>query len=435
MAATALYVAVPPPCAAAKFSAGQTLTQMITSAQRDNKELLAARYAVDIGRAKLLQAGLLPNPRVTIGGASDFAFRDEGAYGAAVGVSQDFPMAGRILRQQDVARVDVALAQAEVADAERRIAGEVAGSVYRILIVGRQIETHDGLIAIDQRLGRATRSRFKSAEVSELDVNAVSLDLQRLTQERARLQAQHETLRIELNLTLGRAAASALNLAQIPLAAEPLAGAVDPDAALARRPDFTMAALQVDRARAEVALANAKRWDDWNIGVGIQQDRQAITGAPRQGNDRALTVTLTIPLALAGRSRGLIAAAAAATEERRARLDALKLAIENQIAAAHAATASLQALLSGYEKEVLPVAERNVALAQKGYGQGLVTILEVVQAQRQFGDLQGAYLATLDQYLQGRVRLHVALSDYPLLDLTDTTSPLHDDAVQQEATQ
>jgi len=59
-----------------------------------------------------------------------------------------------------------------------------------------------------------------------------------------------------------------------------------------------------------------------------------------------------------------------------------------------------------------PVAERNVGLAQKGYGQGLVTILEVVQAQRQQAELKAAALNTLDQYLQALVRLHTAVGDY-----------------------
>jgi len=38
-----------------------TLRQLIELAQRDNKDLQAARYAIEIGRARLIQAGLRPN--------------------------------------------------------------------------------------------------------------------------------------------------------------------------------------------------------------------------------------------------------------------------------------------------------------------------------------------------------------------------------------
>jgi outer membrane protein TolC len=107
-----------------------------------------------------------------------------------------------------------------------------------------------------------------------------------------------------------------------------------------------------------------------------------------------------------------MAEADATADQARARVEALKLDISSEVYAAHAEAASLQALLKTYDADVLPVAERNVGLAQKGYGQGLVNILEVVQAQRQQAELKAAALNTLDQYLQALARLHTAVGDY-----------------------
>ena len=395
-----------------------TLAQLILSAQRDNKDLAAARRGIEVSDARLVQAGLLPNPRLNVSGASDFAFRGDGAYAVAMGISQDVSISGRIARQQDVGRVDVALTRAEVLDAERRLAGDVAADVYRILIADRRRENIDAAIEFDRRLARTTRIRYQAAEVSQLDVNVAALDLQRLLLDRARLQAQREALAIQLNLRLGRAPASVVDLSAIPLAVAPLPVSVDAPTALRGRPDFAVAALQVDRADAEVALARARRWDDWSIGVGVQQDRQVVDGAPHQRNDRALKVSVTVPLPLARRSRAEIATALAGVGERRARRDALQMEIESEIAAARAATAGPHAVITGYQKDVLPVAKSNATLAARGYAQGLVPLIDVAQAQRQLSDLQNAYLGSLDDYLQSVVRLHVAVGDYPLLDRT-----------------
>lgn len=390
-----------------------TLGQLINTAQRDNKDLRVARYAVDIARARLIQAGTLPNPRLNIGGGSDFAFNNDGAYTASVGISQDFPVAGRLLRQKDVARLDVELAQIEIEDAERRLAGEVAANVYRVLIVDRQLQAREALRSIDERLAKTTRSRYKAAEVSELDVNAVTLDLQKLGQERATLDTQRLSLIQALNRQLGRPAATPLAVTE-PLPGvdtlPPLEAAVS--AALADRPDLRRVQRQVDRADADIALAKSRRWEDWSVGLGVQQDRQVIDGAPSQSADRALSFNVTIPLSLKNRSRGAVAEAEAAADQARARVEALKLDISSEVAAAHAEAASLQTLLKTYDADVLPVAERNVGLAQKGYGQGLVNVLEVVQAQRQQAELRAAALNTLDQYLQALVRLHTAVGDY-----------------------
>ncbi|MBL6751657.1 MAG: TolC family protein [Nevskia sp.] len=407
-----------------------TLAQLIAAAQRDNKELQAARYAVDIGRARLVDAGLMPNPRIELSGLSDFAFRNEGAYTATVGLSQEFPIAGRILRQKDVARVDVALAQAEVEDAERRLAGEVAGDVYQLLLLDRQMQARDRLMAADQRLLRTAQARFKAAEVSELDVNTASIDLQRLAQERALLESQHAALLAKLNPLVGRPAEASLVLDEPP---PPLMASDSPGAlqakALAARPDLRIAVLEADRAGAEKKLAEAKRWEDWSVGVGLQQDRQFVDGAPSQPIDRSLGVNLSIPLPLWNRNQGAIAAAQASADQAKARIEALKLAITGEVVAAQRELAGLLQILTHNERELLPVAERNVALAQKGYGQGLVSLLEVVQAQHQAAELETASLETLDRYAQALARLRTATSDYPLLSApaqataTDTKEP------------
>lgn len=393
-----------------------TLAQLISATQRDNKELQAARYAVDIGRARLVDAGLMPNPRVELSGLSDFAFRSEGAYTATVGLSQEFPIAGRILRQKDVARVDVALAQAEVEDAERRLAGEVAGDVYQLLILDRQMQARDRLMAADQRLLKTAQARYKAAEVSELDVNTASIDLQRLAQERALLESQHGALLAKLNPLVGRPAEAPLVLDEPP---PPLTAIDSPGAlqakALAARPDLRIAVLEADRAGAEKKLAEAKRWEDWSVGVGLQQDRQFVDGAPSQPIDRSLGVNLSIPLPLWNRNQGAIAAAQASADQAKARIEALKLAITGEVVAAQRELAGLLQILTRNEQELLPAADRNVALAQKGYAQGLVSLLEVVQAQRQAGELETANLEKLDRYGQALTRLRTATSDYPLL--------------------
>jgi cobalt-zinc-cadmium efflux system outer membrane protein len=389
------------------------LRQLIELAQHDNKDLQAARYAVEIGRARLMQAGLLPNPRLDLSARSDFAFKNEGEYAGSVGLSQQFPIAGRILRQKDVARVDVALAQAEVEEAERRLAGDVAADVYRLLVIDRQIQSRDQLMGIEEKLAKTTRDRMKAAEVSELDVNTVQLDLQRLSQERALLQSQHQSLTVSLNTLIGRPATSALEINEPLPEADTLPGREQLQAkAFASRPDIRSALLNADRAQAEKALAKAQRWEDWSIGVGLDQDKLVIDGAPPQSSSRAVGLSLSIPLPLFNKNQGLIAEAQANADQAKARVGALRLGVASEIVGAHAEAVNLQKLLNQYRQGLLPVSQRNVLLAQKGYSQGLVSVLEVVQAQRQQADLNAAYLNTLDQFLQALVRLRTAAGDY-----------------------
>ena len=394
-------------------AAGITLPRAIDIAVQSNKDLQAVRYTVEQARARLLQAGLPPNPRLNISAGNDRVFNNQGEYVAGIGISQQFSVAGRIGHQKEVARVDVALALAEIKQAELKLAGDVASRFYSLLALNRQIEVRERLIDVDQKLVLGTRNRFKAAEVSELDVNTAQLELQRLTQERTLLLSQRITQLAQLNQLLGRPAIQDLELDDTLPDSKSLPGLADQQRqALSLRPDLRFALLNANRAQANQALARAQHWEDWTVGVGLEQGLLVINGAPPQGADRMLVLSLSIPLPLRNQNQGNIAEAVATGTQVYARIEALKLSIGNEVASAYAETERLQQLLLEYQRNSLAVSARNVLLVQQGYNQGLVPIGDVVLVQRQQGELNIAYLNTLELYLQALARLHIATGDF-----------------------
>ncbi|MHB0991605.1 MAG: TolC family protein [Burkholderiales bacterium] len=398
-------------------AAGMTRLQAIDIAVQNNKDLQAARYTVEQARARLLQAGLPPNPRLEIAAQNDLVFGNQGEYTNSIGISQQFSVVGRIAHQKEVARVDVALALAEIRQAELKLAGDVTSRFYRILALNRQIEVRERLMDVDQKLVLGTRNRFKAAEVSELDVNTAQLELQRLTQERALLLSQRITQLAQLNQLLGRPATQAIALNDTLPASDSLPSLAEQQRqALSSRPDLRFALLSANRAQANQALARVQRWEDWTVGVVLEQNRLVIGGGsyggPFQESDRALGLRLSIPLPLRNKNQGNIAEAAATEAQAYARIEALKLSIGNEVASAYAETERLQQTLSEYQRNMLALSTRNVRLALQGYNHGLIPVNDVVLIQRQQGELNIAYLDTLDQYLQALARLHIATGDY-----------------------
>jgi outer membrane protein TolC len=65
-----------------------------------------------------------------------------------------------------------------------------------------------------------------------------------------------------------------------------------------------------------------------------------------------------------------------------------------------------------YQDMLIPMSERNLALVQQSYGQGQLTITEVVQAARAQSDLAVSYLNTLNLYLQALTKLRTATGEY-----------------------
>ncbi|MDQ6967068.1 MAG: TolC family protein [Mariprofundaceae bacterium] len=378
-----------------------TLNKAIKIAVQNNKDLQATRNVVDRANARLLQAGLPENPRLELGGSSGFLFNNAREYNTSVGFSQQFPISGRIARQEDVAQVDVYMASAEVEVAERKLARDTAATFYRLVILNKQIQERDNLIIVDKNLVRLTLNRIKAAEVSELDLSTAHIELARLQQERILLQSRQARERSILNKLLGKPAAQPLNLDDSLVRRQPLPILSElQQQALNLRPDLRVESLGMTRAHAAQELANAQSWEDWTIGMRVEQSRLSITGAPRQEAERIFGVSLSIPLPWRNKNQGRIAEAVVAGTQAQQRIEALKFSISNEVASSYDEIERLKKALQTYEHDILPAADRNARLSQQAYGLGQIPIFSVVQAQRQHSDAHVAYFNTLDQYLQ-----------------------------------
>lgn len=393
------------------FAAEATLDAdgVVRLALSRNHDLQAARAQVEAALGRLRQAGLWPNPRLDLSNNTDRPFANEGAFSRSVGLSQAFPISGRLGLAESVARVDVARALAEVNEAERKLIGDVTSAFYEIVALDRSLRLRDELIASIASLAAASRNRFRAGEVSELDANAASLELMRLKQDRTLLAGERAAAVRVLAGLVGLDGAEALAVASVanaraafPPGDQLIAQAVE------RRPDLRLLSLAANRADAENALARASAWEDWDLSLGVTRDKLSIAGAPEQPADNALTMTLSIPLPLLNRNEGASDAAAADKIAAQEQTMALRQRIENEVTGSLENLAQLVTAVDVYEKEAMPLARRNSALARDAYRMGQISISDVVQAERQEKDVATNYTDALARYFKGVVALETA---------------------------
>jgi cobalt-zinc-cadmium efflux system outer membrane protein len=399
-----------------------TVRDAATQALEGNAELRAAYEAIAAARGRLLQAGLWPNPEITLSGGSDFAFRNEGERQIAGEIAQRFPIAGRLGRARALARVDVAAAIAEARDFERTLIGDVQRAAFRILSLERSIVVWGEVIGPARELTRVSQRRLEAAEASEVDLNLLAVQVAGFEQERQQLEVERHGEAIRLNQLLQRDVDAPVILVgslEDTLLDATVVGQIG-DGATERRPDLVAARLFVDRARAEAKLARAEAWQDWSFGLGVDAEKQVFANEPLSDpigtkRDEFLRFGLSVPLPLWNRNQGSIAAAFA--EERRAasRVAALEQRVAAEIAAARARVLELSELERRYREAALPQARRNVALLDRGYRQGLSPISALVQAEQQLADATLRHARLLADVRQSEVDLETAAAASPLL--------------------
>lgn len=396
-------------CRAAEPPADLTPERAIVAALRGNRDLMAARFAIQQAEARLKQAGLMQNPELELGHATDRLLKNEGEYNLSVGFKQRFPITGRLEKERAVARVDVAMALAEVRNQERLFAGEVMDRAREWLVLRDKVKANEETLGIIEKLIDSSEKRLKVAEVSEADVNLSKIEAEKLSLAKAALLNQQEIAMTELNGLLGRNPKTSLILSgftNLELNAGALAAATQQ--ANARRPDHQLAALGIDRAAAEIILAKAGKWEDWTVGFGYSRSVGKFNSPIGTKADDLIGISLSVPLPFWNNNDAKVGEAQANRQRNTAELSALELRIKTEAQSAENQMRRQQGILRQYRDVSLKLAETNMNLLQKGYDEGLYPITAVIQAQQQFTELRQSYLESVGDFLKARTAWETA---------------------------
>lgn len=360
----------------------KTLEEFVALAERSHPKLRGALAAVETARGKAVQARLYPNPMVA-GGSPQIAGADSQWNGFA---SQDIVTAGKLRLSQQAALREVQKAEYELIRARFDVLREVRGSFYTLLVAQRRVEIFKLLLDIAQRSYDIGVSLAKAGEGTSADVLFWSIE-----RDRADVRLLNSTVFVE---TGRRQLAAAIGLPRADV------GAIEADL-FAKLPAFDLKTLQeavvqrnalpraaeADIARAQWALERAVVEPIPNVNVLGGYQRQVDFPPQNQG---LLQIMVEVPLF--DRNQGTIRSARADIATSRASLREVELDLATQTADVIAQYRTSQRLVSWYEEYILPKARENVQLTQRLYGQGEVTFLSLLQAEKILTETELAYV-------------------------------------------
>jgi cobalt-zinc-cadmium efflux system outer membrane protein len=362
-----------------------TADDAVQEALAANLDLAAARFAIDEAHGRLLQSGRLANPELEIAYADDVTFKSEGERTGSAGFAQSFP--------------------------------EVQSAFYAVRTLDERIVVNRQLIDSVRHVENATSRRLEAAEVSPAEVGLLRIERLRLEQGARQLVSAREVAAASLTRLLGRTTPDGLtpvgdlDPGSAPSAHVPAAAAKN----LVGRPDLDAAHHTIERAEADRALARAQVWEDWTVDLGYENERQVFDAPIGNKRDSFLTLGVKVPIPLWNRQQGRIATAEAVLARARRSRNALVLRIEEEIRIAEARVRTLRSSVDAYAAEILPEATRSQELFERGYGQGLIGIAELLQAQRQYNESRALYLELLGDLRQATIELEAAAGTSPHL--------------------
>ena len=348
----------------------EAVARFVTSDPR----IRALNARIDEIRATQAERTLWPNPSATFARESVL-----GAHDTFLLARQELPISGRRSRLQTAGGLAVDAAQAEAQLERVQLQADVR-EAYVALVLSQQREaTLQGSIDALQKVIAVLRTREEGGEGSTYDRMRgqralIDLDAERslAVGDRARAQGRLASF-LGAGVTPGSLVAADSLIAT--LSQPPLPALIEQ--ALANRGDYRASELSIARFEAERAAATRLRIPTPALTGGLK--RSDLGGTTSSGYH--VSVDLLVPLF----SRGQAATALATAQKVRAYAEAesSRLQIEAEVGAAYNVARIQQERLTRYQESASAIAEPLARIGRVGYEEGELSILELLDADRQ----------------------------------------------------
>ncbi len=378
-----------------------TLPEALALALMGNPRLQAFSWEVRAAEARRVQAGLLPNPEVSLeieefGGSGErAAFR--GAQ-TTLTLSQLIQLGGKRSKRERVAALERDLAGWDYEGERLNVYAETARAFYALLGAQERLTVAEETLRVAENLAALSARRVKAGKASPLEETKAVLQLamSKVAVEGARRDLDVARKRLssawgEAEPAFERAEGDFRSLLPELPSLENLRGR------LGANPDLARWKGEMDLRKAALDLAEAGRWPDLTLGGGVQRYEGT--------DDQAFVLQLSLPLMVFDRNQGRILEAESrlskAVAERKAALVRAGAALGSAYRTLKAA--HLSALR--FEKEILPAARDAFQAARKGYEGGKFDYLQVLDAQRTLLQVRMEYTGVLSSYHRALVEI------------------------------
>ncbi|MGD0228873.1 MAG: TolC family protein [Syntrophorhabdales bacterium] len=375
-----------------------------------NPTLLAGRVGIEESRAQEITAHLRPNPDFTA--ATDYIhpFKSYGALEDAqpsVSLSYLFErMHKRDLRWES-AKKGTAVAISQLADQERTLLFTLRSAFIQVLQQKAVLALAKENLAYYDHVLEVSGERFKAGDIARVDLDRLQLQ---------RVQYESDVQTAMVNLRTAKIQLLTLLNDRTPVERFDVTGPFDfseqvhplsefRTIALETRPDLKAAIQSVDQAETNYRLAEANGSTDPTVSIDAGRLPQSTQPAP----SNYVGVSISIPLRIFDRNQG---------EKLRTKLDigrserlkdATVAQLYSDVDSAYATIMSTVVLLKPYKTQYLRQAVTVRDTVTFSYERGGASLLDFLDAQRDYRSVQVAYLNLVGSYLSAAAQLNLAV--------------------------
>ncbi|MCZ6675411.1 MAG: TolC family protein [Verrucomicrobia bacterium] len=368
---------------ALQATAPLTLSEALAIALQKNPTLQVHKFGARMAEARILQAGIKPNPNLSVEFENFLGTGDLSGVKSletTLQLSQVIDLAGSRAKRVETAKASLDVADADYENQRIEVFSQVARRFTESEAAEHRLETARSARELSEKIVDSVRARVEADQTTPIELNKarVALALSQVDEE----HAEHEL------------AAKRQSLAAALGEVEPNFGEISGDLmTLPTVPDYSSLFERLEKSPVLSRYTVEARWREAQIRLeqSLRRSRPLLSGGLRRveaTDDFSLVARVSLPFQVHDQTQGKVLE----SRERRARVDALfkatRLEMISTLFAVYQEMIHVRTVFTQLRGEIIPLAEEIYELTEQGYLKGRYSLLEMQDAQRSLIELR-----------------------------------------------
>lgn len=370
-----------------------TLARAIDAALHSNPDLLASAYELSASQARIVQAGLRPNPELSLE-LENFPSSGEAqgidSLETTLSLSQVVELGGKRGLRRAAAEADLDFVDIEQRARELDVLSEVTGRFIDVVAAQERVRFAIQATALAQKTLDTISTRVEAGRSPEAERSRARIALTRALVEQRQAEGDLRATRYALSASWG-SPEPAFTTARAELfdlrAVESFQALMD---RLEHSPDFIRFASAARLREAELRLARVQARPNLTFSLGVRRFERT--------SDTALVAGFSMPLPISNQNQGTIREAQVRLDQTDALRNAARVRARASLLALYQEMNTARARVDTLRSEALPQAQLALDQTRSGYDRGRFSFLELITVQEEMLALQAAAIDAAADY-------------------------------------
>lgn len=387
-----------------------SVMQFLNRVGKENLGYAAEQYNVNIAEAGIETAKVFPDPEFSAGAFDNQQTKLKLGQGVTLGLGTTIELGGKRRARINLAKSETELNKALLLDYLRNLRADAALAYYNAIQQHELLRVQQYSYQMMKQLADADAIRYKLGAITEIDARQSKLEASNLQNSVYQNEADWKGSLVKLSAYLGKKSADTLVIPDGDF--ENLARDINYQNLISNaqtiRADAVAALNSKTVAERSLALVKANRKIDLGINGGLQFNGASTNEEAPTPYHRTVNAGFSVPLKFSNHYKGDLKAAQFTIKQAGVQYEQVQQQIQVEVTQAWFNYTAAQKQVQQYKNGLLTEGKKILMAKMYSYKRGETSLLEVLNAQRTYNEVQQGFYESQSNYAAALIELERA---------------------------